>query len=175
MNAESIPPSVPQPRKNKLAVTSLFLGILAICTCVAGALFAIPGLICGILGMKRVKASGGIESGHGLALAGTIMSAVSLLLTPVLALLLSIAIPNFVKARNASARAACRANLMIIDGAKSTWALENKKLESDVPKDADLFGGTRYVREKPACPMGGTYTVRSVGEKPTCSVSGHTI
>ena len=92
-------------------------------------------------------------------------------------LLAAIAIPNFIKARELSQKNACIANLKQIDGAKNTWALENKKVNSDTPGDTDLFGSSLYIREKPSCPANGTYTMGTVAEKPTCSQgsTGHTI
>jgi hypothetical protein len=70
---------------------------------------------------------------------------------------------------------ACMANLKTIDAAKATWALENHKTNSDIPTDADLFGATSYVREKPVCPAGGSYRLRAVDKRPRCSIPGHTI
>ena len=70
---------------------------------------------------------------------------------------------------------ACGANLKSIDGAKSTWALENQKNTKAIPTDADLFGPTAYLREKPTRPANGIYTLGSVGQKPRCSIPGHTI
>ncbi|MFM1770147.1 MAG: hypothetical protein RJA22_2676, partial [Verrucomicrobiota bacterium] len=64
-----------------------------------------------------------------------------------------------------------------IDGAKATWALENKKVNSDTPVASDLFGADAYVRDTPACPGGGNYTLGQVSAKPTCdkSADGHTL
>src|ERR1043166_1097003 len=56
------------------------------------------------------------------------------------ALLAAIAIPNFVKARTSSQRSACVANLKQISGAKATWALEAKKVNTDPPPDTNLPG-----------------------------------
>jgi len=69
----------------------------------------------------------------------------------------------------------CIANLKQIEGAKGTWALENRKDLNAIPTDTDLFGVNKYFREKPICPQGGTYTIGSVAEKPRCSIPGHTI
>jgi hypothetical protein len=69
----------------------------------------------------------------------------------------------------------CFANLKQIDGAKATWALENKKENSDISTASDLFGTNAYVRDTPMCPQGGTYSLRSVQQKPVCSHPGHTI
>ena len=95
-----------------------------------------------------------------------------------IALLAAIAIPNFVKARTTSAQTACIANLKQIDGAKNTWALERQKATSASPDDGQIFGATRYIRQKPACPAGGVYTLDVVANPPSCSigtVEGHTL
>src|SRR5689334_1373203 len=97
-----------------------------------------------------------------------------MIVVAIIALLAAIAIPNFVKARAASQTSACIANLKQIDGAKATWALEQKKTSSDTPKDTDLFGATLYIRAKPLCPAGGTYTIDAVDTKPSCNITGHT-
>src|SRR2546423_13123593 len=95
-----------------------------------------------------------------------------MIVVAIIALLAAIAIPNFVKARAASQRSACIANLKQISGAKATWALEAKKVNSDTPADTDLFGSTAYIRVKPGCPANGTYVLDSVQNNPTCSLSG---
>ena len=97
-----------------------------------------------------------------------------MIVVAIIGLLAAIAIPNFIKARQASQRAACVANLKTMDGAKATWALEQKKTNTDSPTDADLFGNTSYIREKPSCPAGGTYALNDVQTKPTCTIADHT-
>lgn len=97
-----------------------------------------------------------------------------MIVVAIIGLLAAIAIPNFIKARQASQRAACVANLKTIDGAKATWALEQKKTNSDTPTDADLFGNTSYIREKPGCPANGTYSLNDVQTKPSCTIPDHT-
>jgi len=102
-------------------------------------------------------------------------SAANLALLPAIAvpgLLAAIAIPNFVKARATSQENACINNLRMIDGAKQEWALENHKTATDTPTPEDLLP---YVMNHrfPKCPAGGHYTIGSLGEKPTCSISGH--
>ena len=100
-----------------------------------------------------------------------------MIVVAIIALLAAIAIPNFVKARQASQKSACIANLKQIDGAKATWALEQKKVSTDTPVDTDLFGSTQYIRDKPECPGGGTYALNDVQTKPTCTqtASGHSL
>ena len=74
--------TVAPQKTSALAVTSLVLGILGMFSC---GITALPGLICGIVAMVKVKNSGGKLGGGGLALAGTIVSGIFLLLIPVLA------------------------------------------------------------------------------------------
>ena len=98
-----------------------------------------------------------------------------MIVVAIIGLLAAIAIPNFIKAREAACRTACVANLKAIDGAKGTWALDNKRGSTDTPADADLFGATSYIREKPGCPANGTYALNQVDAKPVCSVVAHTL
>lgn len=93
----------------------------------------------------------------------------------IIGILLAIAVPNFVKARESSRTKACIGNLKQIQAAEEQWAMENKKGSSDTPTDADLFGATVYIKTKPLCPSGGTYTIGAVGAAPTCDKTGHTL
>ena len=98
-----------------------------------------------------------------------------MIVVAIIGLLAAIAIPNFVKARQSSQKNACIANLKQIDGAKATWALENKKNNTDTPPTTELYGSTNYIRVEPECPGGGTYAINQVDTRPTCSKSadGH--
>ena len=98
-----------------------------------------------------------------------------MIVVAIIGLLAAVAIPNLVKARKQAQTTACRANLKAIEGAKGVWALENKKGDNDVPGDGDLFGPDKTIRDKPLCPAGGTYDIRSVAERPTCSAPDHTL
>ena len=95
----------------------------------------------------------------------------------IIGILLAIAVPNFVKARESSRTKACVSNLKQVEAAKEQWAMDNKKTGTDTPADADLFGGTAYIKKKPDCPSGGTYTVGTVATDPACSKSadGHAL
>ena len=100
-----------------------------------------------------------------------------MIVVAIIALLAAIAIPNFVKARISSVKTACISNLKQIEGAKATWAMEMKKSSSATPGTVDLYGATLYIREEPGCPGGGTYAIKAVDTKPTCTLSteGHTL
>jgi prepilin-type N-terminal cleavage/methylation domain-containing protein len=101
-----------------------------------------------------------------------------MIVVAIIGLLAAIAIPNFVKARSASQKSACIANLKQIHGATATWAMEKKKNNSDTPVASDLFGADSYIRDEPTCPGNGqSYTLAQVDAKPTCALStvGHTL
>lgn len=97
-----------------------------------------------------------------------------MIVVAIIGLLAAVAIPNLVRARVAAQRTACVQNLRAIEGSKANWALDLKKSNSDVPGDGDLFGADKYIRDKPLCPAGGTYSLNAVSEKPTCSIADHT-
>jgi hypothetical protein len=177
MNMEPPPPFVIQPaerRNSALAIWSLVLGILSL-SCF-WLLSAVPAIICGHLAYSRIKRSAGALQGSGLALAGLITGyisiALSLLMIPVL---LAIAIPNFVKAREVAQINACRNNLRQIDGAKQTWALEHKKEQTDTPTPEEVSPYIRNGFGSLHCPAGGTYSLNPVEESPACSVPRHTL
>jgi prepilin-type N-terminal cleavage/methylation domain-containing protein len=90
----------------------------------------------------------------------------------IIGILLAIAVPNFIKARETSRTKSCIANLKQIDAAKEQWAMDNKKSSADTPAQADLEGSANYIKKWPECPSGGTYTVNAVGTDPTCSIGG---
>jgi len=98
-----------------------------------------------------------------------------MIVVAIIGLLAAIAIPNFIKARQSSQTNACINNLRQISGAVATWALENKKVGSAAVTMGNITGATSYIRETPACPAGGTYTLVDPDTKPTCDITGHTL
>ena len=170
---ETIPPSLENagpPKTTALAIWSLVLGILSLLcfTIFAG----IPSVICGHKALSKIKHSRGAFTGQGLAIAGLVTGylgiAWAIFFMP---LLMAIAIPNFVKARDTAQTNACINNLREIDAAKNQWALENKKLNTDIPTQSDV---AHYLKngQFPSCPKNGVYTISTVGEPPRCSIHG---
>src|SRR6266478_5574105 len=82
------------------------------------------------------------------------------------------AVREFVWARTTSASNACINNLRRIDSAVQQWALDHNASTNDVPTWADLVGTSRYMREMPVCPEGGTYSLERVADLPRCSIGG---
>jgi len=99
-------PASSQPAKTSgLAITSLVLGICGFFTC---GITALIGLILGIVAMGRVRKSNGALSGHGIALAGTIVSAVFLLMLP---MSVAMFLPALAKAKQRALTIACVNNM----------------------------------------------------------------
>src|SRR6185503_6098416 len=106
-----------------------------------------------------------------------------MIVVAIIGLLAAIAIPNFVKARTNSQKNACIANLKQLEGAKATWALEQKKQNSETPVDSDLIGASAYIRRKPECPSGGAdylaaAQIGTVASQTICSLAdtlGHSL
>jgi len=88
----------------------------------------------------------------------------------IIGILLAIAVPNFIRARESSRAKSCQTNLKSINGAKEQWAMVNKKTSADTPVEADLYGTDKYIKSTPACPAGGEYLLEAIGTVPTCSV-----
>ena len=88
------------------------------------------------------------------------------------AVVLAIAVPNFIRARATRSAAPCINNLRQFDAAKNEWALENHKTPDDMPawKDLSPYLSTRWSNTVPICPDGGIYTLGRIRQLPTCSL-----
>jgi prepilin-type N-terminal cleavage/methylation domain-containing protein len=84
----------------------------------------------------------------------------------IIGILLAIAIPNFVRARNSSRGKACQANLKQIDSATEQYLMDNRT--TTYPALTALT--PNYLKTAPSCPSGGTYTMGSATANPTCSI-----
>lgn len=81
--------------------------------------------------------------------------------------LIAIAVPAFLRARENARGRACQENLSILDGAKEQYALENKKQNGDPVTMEDL---KPYLKKAPECPAGGEYKLNPIGTDPVCSI-----
>jgi len=88
-------------------------------------------------------------------------------------LLLAIGIPNFISARATSCCNACINNLRQIDAAANQFALEKNLRTGDLinfPNDLTPYIKLNSAGKIPGCPQGGIYSLRKVGDIPTCSL-----
>jgi prepilin-type N-terminal cleavage/methylation domain-containing protein len=88
----------------------------------------------------------------------------------IIGILMAIAVPNFIRARETSRRNSCIANLKQMDSAKEQWAMDNKAASGAAVQMSDIAGVyMKGAATGPACPSGGAYTVNAVGTNPACS------
>ncbi len=89
----------------------------------------------------------------------------------IIAVLMAIALPNMMRAREASQKRACLSNLREINQAKEQYAMECRKQEGDEVSWSDIVPG--YLKTQPACPLGSAYGLQIIGTYPTCANPQH--
>jgi prepilin-type N-terminal cleavage/methylation domain-containing protein len=92
----------------------------------------------------------------------------------ILALLLAIIIPNYMRARANAQASGCINNLTKIEDATSQFALEKGLKTGDpitYPDDLTAYIKLNSAGSVPTCPAGGDYTVDSSGDRPKVDCS----
>lgn len=95
-----------------------------------------------------------------------------MIVVAIIGVIIAIAIPGFMRAREVSRATSCQENLIKIEGAVDSYALEH-----DIPDDTVLGGGwsvlvgkTLYLKKTPQCRGGGQYvSAFTVGTAPSCT------
>lgn len=85
----------------------------------------------------------------------------------IIGILMSIAVPQFLQAREQARYKTCLSNLHKINEAKEMRAMDLKMVDGDACTMADI--SPAYIRMTPVCPAGGGYTSQVIGTPPTCS------
>lgn len=95
-----------------------------------------------------------------------------LIVVLILGILLAIAVPQWMRARESARKTTCLSNLRQIDNAKEQFAIENRLNTGTAIEESDIF--PEYIRGSsfPSCPVNGVYTVTPVGEVSFCSLHG---
>jgi len=89
----------------------------------------------------------------------------------IIALLLAIAVPNFLKARENACTKSCIGNLRQISHVKEMFAMEHA---ADADYTVTWSDVLPYLRGgQPRCPAGGTYDLATVNATVTCNHPGH--
>ena len=107
----------------------------------------------------------------------------------IIGILLAIAIPNFIAARESSRAKACVGNLAQINSAKMQCSMDNKLAANSTATFSidgitattpgpngnyqlvNIGSALSYIRGVPKCPSTGTYSPGTVVTSPTCSVA----
>jgi hypothetical protein len=144
-----LPSGAPVPSQlSALAIASLVLGILGWVTL---GLTALIGLVLGIIALVRISRSGGALRGKGLALAGTIVSGVFVLMLPILAALL---LPALAQAKARAQSIVCMTNMKQLALGGILYAGDNKDQLPSGANWCDAIG--KYVPNPKVfqCPSG---------------------
>lgn len=105
----------PRSKNAPLAVWSLVLGILGFCClCPFG---AIPGIICGHMGLSQIRRTPETLKGNGMAMTGLVLGYVGLVLQILFFLLIlpALLFPALAKTKELARRSACQNNLHQLD------------------------------------------------------------
>ena len=99
----------------------------------------------------------------------------------IIGILLAIAIPNFVAARESSRAKACIGNLKQIDSATQQYCMDQKLSSTTYAANlptintvatTGLVGTSGYIRTAPTCPSSGTYYPAAlITGSPYCTIS----
>ena len=154
--------NVPQVKKTSaLAVTSLLMALLGC------GFLSLPAIICGHIARSKTKRSGGMLTGGGMALAGLIIGYIGVIGSVIA--IVTMAVPAFVGSRAMAAEWGCASNIMLIQNAKSQWAMTNNKVDGD-QIDVGEINRSLPNQTTPTCAGGGSYTYGKIGVAPVCSV-----
>jgi len=91
----------------------------------------------------------------------------------IIGILLAIAIPNFMKARDTSRANSCIANLRQMFDAQQQLAMDNRYDASHAVDVSEICGAGLYIEKEPICPSDGTYSFSTCDTSPTCDKAGH--
>jgi len=104
-----------------------------------------------------------------------------MIVVAIIAIALSIVIPNFFHASEISKTTVCINNLKKITTAVDQWALDKGIVSGAnlTPQQEDEVYTTYFRGGKPKCPSDGEYVINPVGANPqvqcTCEAEGHKI
>ncbi len=97
-----------------------------------------------------------------------------MIVVAIIGLLATIAIPNWVRARNTSQRSVCINNLRQVFGATQQWGIDFRKAPDATVGPDDVLP---YLKSAVTCPaggpsatFGGTYSLTTVSNLPTCRI-----
>lgn len=91
----------------------------------------------------------------------------------IISILLTIAVPNWIKARETSRTTTCVANMTRIESAKEQFAMAAGFSSGDPCTFANIVPD--YLKREPACPNSGVYSPEPVGNSPRCTIAEHVL
>lgn len=90
----------------------------------------------------------------------------------IIGILMAVAVPQWVNARETARKNSCYENLIKIEHAKDLWAMENRKNTGDPVTALDI--APQFLKSAvPTCPSTGAgYTMDVVGTPVSCTTHG---
>ena len=85
----------------------------------------------------------------------------------IIGILLAIAVPQFITARQSSQQITCDENQQKLNDAKEMWIMDYEMGKSAAPMMPDLI--PEFIKFVPRCPTKGTYDLGNGGTYVTCS------
>jgi prepilin-type N-terminal cleavage/methylation domain-containing protein len=99
-----------------------------------------------------------------------------LIVTGIIGILITIAVPNFVRARENARSKTCAQNLRAIESAKDQYLMDYNQPRSATVSEASITGPLNYLKTMPLCPSQGTYAIGTGQTDAVCSIGGtHTL
>lgn len=95
-----------------------------------------------------------------------------MIVVAIIGVILAIAIPGFMRAREVSRATSCQENLIKIEGAVDSYALEYDLADGVTLSEgwSSLVAKTLYIKKTPRCRGGGTYVnAFTIGTPPSCT------
>ena len=90
-----------------------------------------------------------------------------MIVVAIIAILLSVALPNYITSGRIAAKTVCIKNLREIDAAIDQWATDNDIRTGTIPSESQQVEIYGYIEGgKPRCPSGGEYVIYGFGDKP---------
>jgi type II secretory pathway pseudopilin PulG len=119
-NYQNYQPNYQQPKlKSGLAIASMVIGIIGfVGSCIGGFILTPIGLILGIVALVKANKKSLEYGGKGFAIAGTVLNSIAILFMPII---LAIAIPNLLAARQAANEGSAISVVRTIAGAEQTF------------------------------------------------------
>lgn len=85
----------------------------------------------------------------------------------IMGLIITVALPNFLRARREANAKLCLVNLKQIEAAKERWSFSSGAALDEEIYITDLIPD--FIKVAPVCPDGGEYTPGILTDNPTCS------
>ena len=137
-----------KPKTSGLAIASLVCAIVGFCIPVVGGILAV---VLGAVALSKISKSAGATSGKGLAIAGLVVSAFSILVIPVIAILVAILLPAMVVARDMACGVQSISNVKQLCMAAEVYATEQDQQlppPDSWPQVLEMYLGGKTTADK---------------------------